>query len=82
MAERESEEQGLLKEGLLALLRFRVNRLANHIQDQRGITIDEKIDLDDLFTAYKSLGGNSRTELIYKEAIKLPIIDSNRPENK
>lgn len=63
--EYERIEQGLLKEGILSLLRYRINRLCIHIASQGYMTIDEKNDLVDLFKAYSKLGGNSRTAIMY-----------------
>ena len=68
--ENESEEQELLKQGVLALLRFRVNRMCMQIKEKSFMTLDEKLDLDDIYKAYELLGGNSRTHLIYEETIK------------
>lgn len=68
--EHESAEQDLIKQGVLALLRFRVNRLCMAIKQKGYMTIDEKLDLDDIYKSYKLLGGNSRTHLIYEETMK------------
>ena len=68
--EHESKEQGLIKQGVLALLRFRVNRLCVAIKQKGYMTIDEKLDLDDIYKSYELLGGNSRTHLIYEETMK------------
>ena len=68
--EHESAEQDLIKQGVLALLRFRVNRLCMAIKQKGYMTIDEKLDLDDIYKSYELLGGNSRTHLIYEETLK------------
>lgn len=67
---RSSEEQELIKVGMLAILRFRANRLCVVIKEQGFMTIDEKIDLEDLYSAYSSLGGNSRTHELFEYTIK------------
>lgn len=72
-----AEEQELMKFGMLAILRFRVNRLCSVIKEQGFMTIDEKIDLDDLYTAYETLGGNSRTHELYEYTIKNYKIKNN-----
>lgn len=69
-AKKESDEQELIKFGMLAILRFRVNRLCSVIKEQGFMTLDEKIDLDDLYTAYEKLGGNSRTHELYEYTIR------------
>lgn len=68
--EHESTEQDLIKQGVLALLRFRVNRLCVAIKQKGYMTIDEKLDLVDIYKSYELLGGNSRTHLIYEETMK------------
>ena len=68
--EHESAEQDLIKQGVLALLRFRVNRLCMAIKQKGYMTFDEKLDLDDIYKSYELLGGNSRTHLIYEETLK------------
>lgn len=67
---KESEEQQMMKEGLLALLRFRVNRLATIIKDKGYMTSDESYDFQDLYKAYEMLGGNSRTHMVYEDIMK------------
>lgn len=73
MAQKESKEQALMKYGVLALLRFRVNRLCALIKEQKYMTIDQKLDLIDLYKAYEALGGNSRTHILYEEIIKYDV---------
>lgn len=67
---KESQEQQMMKEGLLALLRFRVNRLATIIKDKGYMTSDESYDFQDLYKAYEMLGGNSRTHMVYEDIMK------------
>ena len=64
--EHEVKEQELIKEGLISLLRFRINRLCTHAKEQGFLYIDEKGDLDDLFKSYIALGGNSSTKRRYE----------------
>lgn len=72
-----AQEQALLKNGMLALLRFRINHLIRCIRENGCMTIDEKFDLKDLYEAYEGLGGNSRTHDLYDDTIKrYPVKDS------
>ena len=64
------EKTELMQEGMLAMLRFRINRLCIVIKEQGFMTIDEKLDLEDLYSAYEKLGGNSRTHELYEYTIK------------
>ena len=63
--EKESEEQGQLKDGVMALLRFRINRLMTVIQEQGYILEDERYDLEEMYNSYISLGWNGKTKLKY-----------------
>lgn len=67
----ESKEQELIKQGMLALLRFRINRLIDCIIEEEKMTLNERLDLDDLYQAYQSLGGNSRTHQRYIDIIEM-----------
>ena len=73
--ENESKEQELIKQGMLALLRFRINRLIDCIIEDEKMTLNERLDLDDLYKAYESLGGNSRTHQRYADIIELYPVD-------
>lgn len=65
--ELQTQEQEVIKQGLLALLRFRINRLCVHVRDNNYMSVDEQRDLEDLYSAYKALGGNSRTHIVYNK---------------
>lgn len=66
----QKEEQQAIKEGVLALLRFRINRLCIHIDSKQEMTIDEQRDLEELYCAYEKLGGNSRTHIMFDKIMK------------
>src|SRR5574344_1190001 len=51
----ESLEQTQIKEGLLALLRFRIGRLCDVVKQRGSITADERYDLSYMFHTYESL---------------------------
>lgn len=60
----ESLEQDQIKEGLLALLRFRIGRLCDAIKDRGSIREDERYDLSYMFHTYEALGGNGKTKMM------------------
>lgn len=72
------------KEGALAalvnaekiLLVDRVRHLAHHYIERRGITLEEKETIHELFAAYKGLGGNGHLDLVMEEIDRLPIIST------
>lgn len=71
--EEDSKEQDLLKQGMLALLRFRINKICTNVKTKGYFEIEDKQDLDDMFGAYRNLGGNGRTQILYNETSKLPV---------
>lgn len=77
----ESEEQKLIKDGVMALLRFRVNRLMEHVQEQGYILEDEKYDLQEMYKSYLALGGNGKTKLKYDFVIEKYEIRPNKNWN-
>ena len=78
----ESEEQNLIKDGLMALLRFRINRLMEHVQEQGYILEDERYDLQEMYKSYLALGGNGKTKLKYDFVIGKYEIRTNYNWNK
>lgn len=67
--EKTQAETELLKDGMLSLLRFRVNRLCSLAIEQGYLYVDERLDLDELFRSYELLGGNSQTKSRYTHII-------------
>lgn len=63
--QQESQEQKLIKDGVMALLRFRINRLMEQIQNKGYVSGEERYDLDEMYKSYKALGGNGKTKLKY-----------------
>ena len=66
----ETEEQKDIKSGVKSLLKFRLNRLTSEIITQGYSSLDQREDLEDMFRAYKKLGGNGRTEKKYAKALE------------
>ena len=60
----ESLEQTQIKEGLLALLRFRIGRIYDAVKTRGSITADERYDLSYMFHTYEALGGNGKTKMM------------------
>ena len=66
----------------MALLRFRINRLMEHVQEQGYILEDERYDLEEMYKSYLALGGNGKTKLKYDFVIKKYEIRTNINWNK
>ena len=60
----ESLEQEQIKEGLITLLRFRIERIYDTVKDRGSITTDERYDLSYMFHTYEALGGNGKTKMM------------------
>lgn len=65
----ESEEQKDIKDGVKALLKFRVNKLSTDVIEKEWASLDEREDLEDMFNSYKKLGGNGRAEKKYIKSL-------------
>lgn len=77
-SEKESREQALLKEGVLALLHDRIFQACQcHIKNGY-ITIQDLNNLEYLYKGYRGLGGNGTGEELYKRSRSLRIV-SNDP---
>lgn len=73
----ESEEQANIKNGLIALLRYRINRLCNTIKGRGSMTSQEAFDLKDIYSAYEILGGNGQTKILVDYIFEKYEIDDN-----
>lgn len=79
---KESKEQSNIKNGLIALLRYRINRLCNTIKRRGSMTSQEAFDLKDIYSAYESLGGNGQTKILVEYIFdKFEINDDITEEN-
>lgn len=77
----ESLEQDQIKEGLLALLRFRIGRLCDSAKQRGSITADERYDLSYMFHTYESLGGNGKTKMMVDFLLEKYDIDLDGDAN-
>lgn len=66
------KQMALIREGLLSMLRYRINRNTQRYLDQGYITITQRDDLEHLYTSYKDLGGNGTAEALYLQCRELP----------
>lgn len=77
---KESEEQANIKNGLIALLRYRINRLCNTIKRRGAMTSQEAFDLKDIYSAYEILGGNGQTKILVEYIFEKYEIDDKIDE--
>ena len=77
---KDSEEQANIKNGVIALLRYRINRLCNTIKKRGGMTSQEAFDLKDIYNAYATLGGNGQTKILVEYIFEKYEIDDEIEE--
>lgn len=70
------KEQQLLKafsQGIRALLWQELNNIHKYATKQQGLTPDERHNLENIYNAYHTLGGNGTGTKIYNEIEDLPV---------
>lgn len=77
---KDSEEQANIKNGVIALLRYRINRLCNTIKKRGSMTSQEAFDLKDIYSAYETLGGNGQTKILVEYIFEKYEIDDEIEE--
>ena len=67
-----NESISLLKNANLAILHNKIYTQCGEFLETGFIAVDDLDDLNYLFNAYKSLGGNGTGEALYKKVAELP----------
>lgn len=78
----ESLEQEQIKEGLIALLRFRIGRICDAVKERGSITEDERYDISYMFHTYEALGGNGKTKMMVNLLLEKYDIELEDREEK
>ena len=69
------DKQDALVAGLKVLTVDRVRYLGRCYISNHSITLDDKENLQDMYRAYKALGGNGHLETVMAEVERLPVKD-------
>ena len=69
------DKQDAVVEGLKVLTVDRVRYLGKCYIMDKEITLEDKENLQDMYRAYKSLGGNGHLETVLAEVNRLPVVD-------
>lgn len=69
------DKQDALVAGLKVLTVDRVRYLGRSYISNHSITLDDKENLQDMYRAYKALGGNGHLETVMAEVERLPVKD-------
>lgn len=67
------DKQDVIVAGLKVLTVDRVRYLGKHYIADQGISLEDKENLEDMYRAYKDLGGNGHLETVMAEVARLPI---------
>lgn len=71
--DKESEEQRLIKQGVLAILHDRLYCEGQRLIVKGNVTVSELNNLKHIYNGYHSLGGNGTGTEIYERCLKLNI---------
>ena len=78
---KKKDEYDILREGILALLHDRLYQSCSFFIERGFCTIEDRNNLEYLYTPYKALGGNGTGETLYKKCQELPLsADSKEKE--
>ena len=61
--------------GLKVLTVDRVRYLGKSYISDREVSLEDKENLEEMYRAYKSLGGNGHLETVMAEVERLPVVD-------
>lgn len=78
---KKKDEYDVLREGILALLHDRLYQSCSIFIERGYCTIEDRNNLEYLYTPYKALGGNGTGESLYNKCLELPIT-ANRNKGK
>lgn len=66
------KEYDVLKEGIVALLHDRLYRACSFFIERGYCTLEDRSNLEYLYTPYKELGGNGTGTELYHKCLELP----------
>lgn len=80
---KKKDEYDILREGILALLHDRLYQSCSFFIERGFCTIEDRNNLEYLYTPYKALGGNGTGESLYQKCLELPLkADRNKKEKE
>jgi hypothetical protein len=71
----------ILREGILALLHDRLYRSCSFFISRGYCTVEDRRNLECLYTPYKSLGGDGTGDSLYNKCMELPLSKNKEKEN-
>ena len=79
---KKKDEYDILREGILALLHDRLYQSCSFFIGRGYCSIEDRNNLEYLYTPYKALGGNGTGESLYKKCLELPITADRNKEKE
>ena len=73
---KEKQTMDALNAGMRALLWRELNDIHKEAVTKNGMTPDERHNLENVYDAYHTIGGNGTGTRIYEEAMKLPVLQN------
>lgn len=73
---KEKQTMDALNAGMRALLWRELNEIHKEAVFSNGLTPDERHNLETIYDAYHTIGGNGTGTRIYEEAMKLPVLQN------
>lgn len=79
---RRKQENDEIKEGMMALLHDRIYQACSFFLKRGWCSLEDRSNLEYLYTPYKALGGNGTGESLYKKCLELPLTAETGDEKK
>lgn len=79
---RRKQENDEIKEGMMALLHDRIYQACSFFLKRGWCSLEDRSNLEYLYTPYKALGGNGTGESLYKKCLELPLTTETADEKK
>ena len=74
--DKHDEKMDAVVAGLKVLTVDRVRYLGKCYISEKGISLEDKENLKEMYRAYKALGGNGHLETVMAEVERLPVVDT------
>ncbi len=79
---RRKQENDEIKEGMMALLHDRIYQACSFFLKRGWCSLEDRSNLEYLYTPYKAIGGNGTGESLYKKCLELPLTAETADEKK
>lgn len=81
-AKARTKENAVIKEGMMALLHDRLFKACSFYISRGWCSVEERCNLDCMYTPYRNLGGNGTAESLYHKCMNLPLEERSGKNKK